>query len=215
MEKASFKFRLIKVKYIYRLLGAIIGGFALLISLLLIESFFLIKNSNYIELATFFIILLIVMICGYCVFKIIQSTRQGRETVSLTSSGIQSKVFGDIPYAKIHSYWIDLKFTWLNWDNPAPGLRIRLKNNILITYDLLSKNNEEGKQEAEVYFSFVLHFMDQMKALDTQGELSESYFKALAKMEKARKRKNNPPVYLYAILLLIFGSILLLTTLIK
>ncbi|MDM1398376.1 hypothetical protein HX049_14550 [Myroides odoratimimus] len=215
MEKASFKFRLIKVKYIYRLLGTIIGGFALLISLLLIESFFLIKNSNYIELATFFIILLIVMICGYCVFKIIQSTRQGRETVSLTPSGIQSKVFGDIPYAKIHSYWIDLKFTWLNWDNPAPGLRIRLKNNILITYDLLSKNNEEGKQEAEVYFSFVLHFMDQMKALDTQGELSESYFKALAKMEKARKRKNNPPVYLYAILLLIFGSILLLTTLIK
>lgn len=215
MEKASFKFRLIKVKYIYRLLGTIIGGFALLISLLLIESFFLIKNSNYIELATFFIILLIVMICGYCVFKIIQCTRQGRETVSLTPSGIQSKVFGDIPYAKIHSYWIDLKFTWLNWDNPAPGLRIRLKNNILITYDLLSKNNEEGKQEAEVYFSFVLHFMDQMKALDTQGELSESYFKALAKMEKARKRKNNPPVYLYAILLLIFGSILLLTTLIK
>ncbi|WP_410880496.1 hypothetical protein [Myroides sp. DW712] len=215
MEKASFKFRLIKVKYIYRLLGTIIGGFALLISLLLIESFFLIKNSNYIELATFFIILLIVMICGYCVFKIIQSTRQGRETVNLTPSGIQSKVFGDIPYAKIHSYWIDLKFTWLNWDNPAPGLRIRLKNNILITYDLLSKNNEEGKQEAEVYFSFVLHFMDQMKALDTQGELSESYFKALAKMEKARKRKNNPPVYLYAILLLIFGSILLLTTLIK
>ena len=215
MEKASFKFRLIKVKYIYRLLGTIISGFALLISLLLIESFFLIKNSNYIELATFFIILLIVMICGYCVFKIIQSTRQGRETVSLTPSGIQSKVFGDIPYAKIHSYWIDLKFTWLNWDNPAPGLRIRLKNNILITYDLLSKNNEEGKQEAEVYFSFVLHFMDQMKALDTQGELSESYFKALAKMEKARKRKNNPPVYLYAILLLIFGSILLLTTLIK
>ncbi|WP_313138934.1 hypothetical protein [Myroides sp.] len=215
MEKASFKFRLIKVKYIYRLLGTIISGFALLISLLFIESFFLIKNSSYIESATFLIILLIVMICGYCVFKIIQSTRQGRETVSLTPSGIQSKVFGDIPYAKIHSYWIDLKFTWLNWDNPAPGLRIRLKNNTLIAYDLLSKNNEEGKQEAEVYFSFVLHFMGQMKALDTQGKLSESYFKALANMEKARKRKNNPPVYLYAILLLIFGSILLLTALIK
>lgn len=215
MEKASFKFRSIKAKYIYRLLGTIIGGFVLLISLLFIDKFFLTKNSSYIESTTFLIIILIVMICGYCVFKIVQSTRQGRETVTLSPSGIQSKVFGDIPYAKIHSYWIDLKFTWLNWDNPAPGLKIRLKDDAIIAYDLLSKNNEEGKKEAEIYFSFILHFMDQMKALETQGELSESYFKALAKMEKARKRKNNPPVYLYAILLLVFGLILLLTALIK
>lgn len=215
MEKLNFKFRSIKAKYIYRLLGTIIGGFALLISLLFIDKFFLTKNSSYIETTTFLIITLIVVICGYCIFKIIQSTRQGRETVSLTPSAIHSKVFGDIPYANIHSYWIDLKFTWLNWDNPAPGLKIRLKDNTIIAYDLLSKNNEEGKKEAEIYFNFILHFMDQMKALNTQGELSESYFKALAKMEKARKRKNNPPLYLYAILLLVFGLILLLTALIK
>lgn len=215
MEKLNFKFRSIKAKYIYRLLGTIIGGFALLISLLFIDKFFLTKNSSYIETTTFLIITLIVVICGYCIFKIIQSTRQGWETVSLTPSAIHSKVFGDIPYANIHSYWIDLKFTWLNWDNPAPGLKIRLKDNTIIAYDLLSKNNEEGKKEAEIYFNFILHFMDQMKALNTQSELSESYFKALAKMEKARKRKNNPPVYLYAILLLIFGLILLLTALIK
>lgn len=215
MEKLSFKFRSIKAKYIYRLLGTIIGGFALLISLLFIDRFFLIKNSSYIESTIFLIIIMIVIICGYCVFKIIQSTRQGRETVSLTPSAIHSKVFGDIPYADIHSYWIDLKFTWLNWDNPAPGLKIRLKDNTLVTYDLLSKNNEEGKKEAAVYFSFILHFMDQMKALNKQDELSKSYFKALAKMEKARKRKNNPPVYLYAILLLTFGLILLLTALIR
>lgn len=215
MEKASFKFRSIKAKYIYRLLGTIIGGFVLLISLLFIDKFFLTTNSSYIESTTFLIIILIVMICGYYVFKIVQSTSQGRETVSLTPSSIHSKVFGDIPYAKIYSYWIDLKFTWLNWDNPAPGLKIRLKDDAIIAYDLLSKNNEEGKKEAEIYFSFILHFMDQMKALETQDELSESYFKALAKMEKARKRKNNPPVYLYAILLLVFGLILLLTALIK
>lgn len=213
MEQSNFKFRLIAARYIFGLLGAFIGCFIFVFLLLLADQVFFIVPENLVD-SLFYLILGIGIIgVSYCIFKTIQSIRKGKEKVVFTSTEMQSEVFGTIPYKEVQSYRIDLKFTWLNWDNPTPGLKIRLKDKRWIAYDLSSKKNEEGKKEAEEYFKFVLTFMDQMKAFDQKNEQTDSYFKALEKMKKARKYKNNPPVYLYGIGMLIFALLLYLISL--
>lgn len=147
----------------------------------------------------------------YYIFKIITSLKQ-EEVVELGVACMKTRLHGKIFYEEIESYKISQLFTLLSYERPAPGLRIKLKNNKFISYDYYPKKND--REEEEVYFNFIDAFMDKMRNFDGKGNISACNFYAYKKMKKAKELRVDPPLYLGTIIFIACAIAISLTTII-
>jgi len=110
-----------------------------------------------------------------------------KETVTLTTEGLQSTLFGSVDFDDIRSYRISLFQAKVNTQHPVPTLIIKPVYGETIRFNLSLKHE---KQDFPIFFDFVVRFIELMKDRDP-----ESYQKAQEKLDQYEVVVQHPKRY--------------------